>query len=229
MSLAFNTEMTELRATASSAGFSPAISKTLTNTFIAVGGMLAITAVTAFFSLGIQLGLVAFIGLVVAMFGLVIALRWTAKGPMGLVVLAGLSGVMGVLMGPVLTRYLAMPNGASLVATAAGLTAVTTFTCAMVAATSKRDFSKMRSFLIAGLVALLIASVVGIFVQIPALHLTISVIGAMLFTAWLLYDVQAVIRGTETNYINAACGIYLDVINIFNYLLSILGFTSSRD
>lgn len=226
MLLSFITEMSEFRASSFSAGLSPAIVKTLTNTFITVGGMLAITAVAAYLSLGIQFGALAFIALIVAMFGLIIALRKAATSPLGLVVLAALSAVMGISFGPMLTRYLAMPNGASLVATAAGLTALTAFTCAVVAATSKHDFSKMRAFLLAGTIALIVASLVGIFVQIPALHLTISVVGALIFTAWLLHDVQAVIRGSESNYIVAACGIYLDLLNIFNFLLSILGITS---
>jgi FtsH-binding integral membrane protein len=91
---------------------------------------------------------------------------------------------------------------------------------------SKRDFSGVAKFAMIGLVLIILASLANIFFAIPALSLTISVLAIGIFSAFILYDVQRIVNGGETNYISATLALYLDVYNIFTSLLSILGFTS---
>ena len=101
---------------------------------------------------------------------------------------------------------------------------------ATIATTSKRDFSNLGKTLFIGLILLVLASVANLFFAIPALSLAISVIAIGIFSAYILYDVQQVINGGETNYIKATLSIYLDVYNIFVNLLSLLGiFGGNRD
>ncbi len=114
--------------------------------------------------------------------------------------------------------------------TAFGGTATIFGMMATIATISKRDFSGWGKWLFAGLLVVIVAGIAYIFLQLPALHLVISVIAIAIFSAYILYDVQQIINGGETSYISAMLSIYLDVYNIFVNLLSILGiFGGSRD
>ena len=75
----------------------------------------------------------------------------------------------------------------------------------------------------AGALVLLLAIVANIFLQLPALHLTILVLVIAVFSAFILYDVQRVVNGGETNYVSATLAIYLSVYNVFSSLLQLLG------
>ena len=97
------------------------------------------------------------------------------------------------------------------------------FTVASVATVIKRDLSKMGNFLIVGVVLLLIAGIANIFIQSSALMITLSVLAIGIFSAFLLYDLKRIIDGGETNYISATLAVYLDLYNIFQNLLALLG------
>jgi modulator of FtsH protease len=99
-----------------------------------------------------------------------------------------------------------------------------------VASTTKRDFSNLGKFLFAGVILLLVAMVANIFFQIPALALAISAIGVVLFSAYILYDINRIVQGGEDNYITAALAVYLDIYNVFVSLLNLLMMlTGERD
>jgi FtsH-binding integral membrane protein len=101
---------------------------------------------------------------------------------------------------------------------------------ASIATVSKRDFSGLGKWLFAGVIVILVAGVANIFLHLPALYLAISVIAIAIFSAYILYDVQQVVNGGETNYITATLAIYLDLYNIFVNLLQLLGvFGGERD
>jgi len=91
-----------------------------------------------------------------------------------------------------------------------------------IAATAKRDFGFMGKFLFVGMLALLAAMIANMFLQIPALALTISTLVIVVFSLFLLYDLQRIIRGGETNYVMATTGVYLSLFNIFANLLHLL-------
>lgn len=208
---------------------SEGVRKTLFNTFVSVGAMMAITAVVGAASLSLQLGLGAVLGLFAASLVLIFAINYARNSPFGLVLLAAFSGLQGVSMGPVLNHYLNMQGGSGIVASAAGLTALAAFGCAVYAIQSKRDFSRWRGFLFASTLVLLVAMLAAIFIPIPALHIALSAATAVLFTAWLMFDIGAILNGQETNYVSAALSIYLDLLNIFMSLLRLLGVMSSDD
>jgi hypothetical protein len=130
---------------------------------------------------------------------------------------------MGLMMSRLIEYTLGFSNGAGLIMTAFGGTAIIFCGMATIATVSKRDFSGMGKWLFAGVLVILVASLANIFLHLPALQLTISVVAIAIFSAYILYDVQQVVNGGETNYISATLAIYLDVYNVFANLLSILG------
>ncbi|MGE5493404.1 MAG: Bax inhibitor-1 family protein, partial [Actinomycetota bacterium] len=134
----------------------------------------------------------------------------------------GFTFFMGLMLSRILQVALGFSNGGTLIATAAGGTGAIFFTLSAVAATSKRDFSGMGKFLFAGLIVVLLASVANIFFQVPALFLAVSAAVVVLFSAYMLYDINRIVQGGETNYIIATLEVYLDIYNVFVGLLNLL-------
>ena len=132
-----------------------------------------------------------------------------------------LLGLFG--LGSILSMYLALPNGPSIIATAFGGTALIFLGLSGYALTSKRDFSFMGGFLFAGMMVVVLAMVANLFLQIPALALAVSAGIILLMSGFILFDTSRIVRGGETNYIMATYGLYLSIFNIFISLLNILG------
>ncbi len=172
----------------------------------------------------------SFIVFMVVAFGFMFAIEKTKESAIGVAVLLGFTFFMGLMLSRLISYTLGYSNGGTLIMTAFGGTAAILAVMATIATTSKRDFSGMGKWLFVGLMVIVVASIANIFFQIPALYLTVSVIAIGIFSAYILYDVQQVINGGETNYISATLRIYLDVYNIFVNLLSLLGiFGGNRD
>jgi modulator of FtsH protease len=162
--------------------------------------------------------------------GFMYAIEKTKNSGLGVAVLLGFTFFMGLMLTPILTRTLGYSNGGMLIMTAFGGTATILAVMATIATVSKRDFSAMGKWLFAGVIVLILASVANIFLGLSALSIVISMVAIAIFSAYILYDVQQIINGGETNYISATLRIYLDVYNIFTSLLSLLGFAGgSRD
>ena len=100
---------------------------------------------------------------------------------------------------------------------------------ATLAGTIKRDLAPMGKFLFIGVIMLLVAAFANIFLQIPALMIAISLIAIAIFSAFMLYDINRIITGGETNYVTATLAIYLDVYNVFVNLLALLGISSGSN
>jgi modulator of FtsH protease len=174
-----------------------------------------------------MIGFVLFLAIA---FGFLYAIEKTKHSAAGIAVLLGFTFFMGLMLSRLIGVTLGYSNGGTLVMTAFGGTAAIFAVMATVATVSKRDFSGMGKFLFVGVLVILAASVLNIFLQLPALYLVVSVLAIGIFSAYILYDVQQVINGGETNYITATLAIYLDLYNIFANLLSLLGiFGGSRD
>jgi FtsH-binding integral membrane protein len=163
-------------------------------------------------------------------FGFIWGIEKNKDSGVGVALLLGFTFFMGLMLTPLLSRILGFSNGGFLIMTAFGGTAAVFAVLASVATVSKRDFSGMGTWLFAGVVILLLASIANIFLHIPALAIVISVVAIAIFSAYILYDVQQIVNGGETNYIRATLALYLDVYNIFTSLLSLLGiFGGDRD
>lgn len=158
-------------------------------------------------------------------FGLMFAVERNKNNSAGIVWLMAFTFFMGIMLSRMLGFVLSMNNGAQLIMMAFGGTAAIFATMATIATTSKRDFTGMQKTLFIGAVVLILAAIGNIFLQIPALMLTISVLAMIIFSAFMLVDIQRIVNGGETNYISATMAIYLDIYNVFVSLLSILGIT----
>jgi len=192
-----------------------------------LGAWLGVQMNFSFFAGSPFIGLVVFLAIA---FGFMYAIEKTKHSAMGIAVLLGFTFFMGLMLSRLIGHILGYSNGASLIMMAFGGTATIFAVMATIATVSKRDFSNMGKFLFVGVIIALLAMVANIFLQIPALSIAISVMVIGIFSAYILYDVQQVVNGGETNYITATLAIYLDVYNIFANLLSLLGiFGGERD
>jgi modulator of FtsH protease len=127
------------------------------------------------------------------------------------------------MLSRLLAAVLGFANGSSLIMMAFGGTAAVFFAMASLATVIKRDLSNMGKFLFVGAIMLLVAGLINLFVQSSALMITLSVIAIGLFSAFMLYDIKRVLDGGETNYVTATLAIYLDIYNVFQSLLALLG------
>ena len=159
----------------------------------------------------------------VGAFGLMFAIQKYKDSGVGVVLLLVFTFFMGVMLSRLLAFVLGMSNGVSLITMAFGGTAIIFGAMATIATVSKRDFSGLGKWLMVGAVIILVAALANFFLQLPALMLTISVLAIAIFSAFMLYDVQRVVNGGETNYVTATLAIYLDVYNVFSNLLALLG------
>ena len=166
----------------------------------------------------------------VGAFGLMFAIQKYKDSGVGVALLLAFTFFMGVMLSRLLAFVLGFSNGVSLITMAFGGTAVIFGVMATIATVSKRDFSGLGKWLMVGAVIILVAALANFFLQLPALMLTISVLAIAIFSAFMLYDVQRVVNGGETNYVTATLAIYLDVYNVFSNLLALFGiFGGSRD
>jgi modulator of FtsH protease len=157
-------------------------------------------------------------------FGFIFAIQKTKNSAAGVPVLLGFTFFMGLMLAPLLMVTLHYRNGPALIMGACAGTGAVFATMATIATVSKRDFSGMGSWLFAGLIVLVLASIANIFLHIPALYLATLVLCTVIFTGLLLFDVQRIVNGGETNYITATLSIYLDIYNLFSAMLQLLGF-----
>jgi FtsH-binding integral membrane protein len=172
------------------------------------------------------MGFLVFIGIVV---GFVWAIEKNKESSLGVVLLLGFTFVLGVFLTPLLTRTLGYSNGGSLIMMAFGGTAVVFAGMASYATVTKRDFTGMGKYLFIGMLILLVAAFANIFLQLPALAIGLSVLVIALFSFWIVYDVQRIVNGGETNYVTATLGLYLNIYYIFSHLLSLLGIVGGDD
>ena len=157
-----------------------------------------------------------------AVIGLQFAIAANRDSGLGVALLLLMTFILGWWLGPLLTIALALRNGPQLVGYAAIGTGVIFFVMAGIATTTKRDFSFMGKFLFVGMLVLLVAMIANMFLQIPALALTISSLVIVVFSLFLLHDVSRIVNGGETNYVMATTSVYMSLFNIFANLLQLL-------
>jgi modulator of FtsH protease len=183
--------------------------------------------------IGILLGPAAFFVSIVGTLGTLFALMaFRERSPLNLGLLYGFATFEGMAIGLILMRYVSAGMG-GVVVNAALTTAVVTIAAGAYGATTKRDLTGMGGFLLIGLIGVVVASLIGIFVQSPALYIGISAVSVLLFTGLLVFDLNRVAGArstTEGTAIMLAVSVYLDIVNLFLALLRIFGlFGGSRD
>jgi FtsH-binding integral membrane protein len=191
-----------------------------------IGAMIGVTFKFSFFAGSPVIGFVLFLAIA---FGFFYGIEKTKNSGWGVALLLGFTFFMGLMLSRMLGVVLNMKGGGNMIALAFGGTSIIFFAMASLAATIKRDLSGMGKFLMVGVLILILASFANIFLQIPALMLTMIVVAIGIFSAFMLYDINRIITGGETNYITATLNIYLDIYNVFANLLALLGITGGSD
>ena len=178
-------------------------------------------------SLSGGLGLIVFLG---GAFGFMYAIEKTKNSAAGVPVLLAFTFFMGLMLSRIIGMVLGFKNGSELVMTAMGGTAGVFFVMASLASVIKRDISGMGKWLFVGAMVLLVGSVINVFVGSTAGMMALSVMAIGVFSAFMLYDLKRIVDGGETNYISATLALYLDIFNVFQSLLALLGiFGGSND
>ena len=192
-----------------------------------LGAWIGVTTGFSFFSGSPFIGLMIFMAVA---FGFFFAIEKFKNSPIGVALLLGFTFFMGLMLSRLVGHVLGFSNGASLVMTAFGGTAGIFAVMATIATVSKRDFTGMGKWLFVGFLVIFVAAIANIWLQMPALTLTISALAVLIFSAFILVDLQRVVNGGETNYVTATLAVYLSVYNVFSTLLALLGiFGGARD
>lgn len=204
--------------------------KMLSNTYWLLGLTLAFSAFTATLSVMIDLPKSMAQVLMIVGFILLFVVHKMADSAKGLPAIFAFTGVLGASIGPMLSFYLAMDNGPTMVLQALAGTALIFFSLSAYALNTKKDFSYLGGFLFTGLIVAVVAMIANIFLASPALSITISAVVVMIMAGLILFDTSRIIQGGETNYIRATVGLYLNIFNIFVHLLHLIaGFTGGDD
>ncbi len=206
-----------------------ATNKVIRNTYTLLSMTLLFSALTAGISMALHLphpGLLLTLG---GYFGLLFATTKFRNSSLGLVFVFALTGFMGYTLGPILNAYLALPNGGQVVMTAMGATGAIFLGLSGYALTTRKDFSFMGGFLMAGILVAFLAGLGAVFFEMPVLSLAVSSMFVLLMAGLILYETSNIIHGGETNYIMATVTLYVSLFNLFTSLLHLLGFMNGEE
>ena len=194
--------------------------KTLRNTYLLLALSLIPTAIGAFIGLNLSFGILranpilSSLVILAVVYGMFFAIEKNRDSGLGVALLLALTLFLGIILGPLLQVALGLANGAQLVAMAAGMAAIGT--------TTKRNLSFMGSFLAVGVIVVMLAVVANIFFQSPVVHLTICAVFVILCSMLIVFQINQIVQGGETNYVSATLTLYMSIYNLFSSLLQIL-------
>ena len=216
--------------TAATQGIALEQQKVLRNTYL----LLALTMIPTVIGAAIGTSLIDFsflraspilssLAILAIFYGWIFMIERNRDSFVGLGLLLGFTLFLGILLGPLFQVVLGLKNGVQLVMMAAGGTGAVFFVLSGIAASTKRDFSFLGKFMVVGFVVIMLAVLANIFLASPVLHLTLCALFILFSSAVILYQINAIVRGGETNYISATLTLYVAVYNIFTSLLQLLG------
>lgn len=203
--------------------------KVIRNTYLLLSLTLAFAAASAGISAALKLPHPGILLTLVGFFGLLFAVHKLKNSGLGILAVFALTGFMGYTLGPIISRYLGLPNGGEIVMQAMAGTAVIFVGLSAYALTTKKDFSFMVGFLMVGILLAFLAGLAAIFFEIPALSLTVSAAFVLLMSGLILYETSNIIHGGETNYVLATVTLFVSIFNLFTSLLQLLGFMNGDD
>ncbi len=206
-----------------------ATNRVVRNTYLLLSLTLAFSALVAGASAALKLPHPGLLITLVGYFGLLFLTSRFRNSALGLAFVFALTGFMGYTLGPIVSAYLSLPNGHQIVMTAMGGTAATFLGLSAYALVSRKDFSFMGGFLFAGILVAFLGGLAAIFLQIPALSLTVSAAFVLLMAGLILFETGRLVNGGETNYIMATVSLFVAIYNLFLSLMHLLGFAGSGD
>lgn len=197
--------------------------KVIRNTYMLLSMTLLFSALTAGISMSLGLPHPGIILTLVGYFGLLYLTSKYRNSAGGLAAVFALTGFMGYTLGPILTNYLALPNGGQIVMNAMAITGAMFIGLSVYAIQTQKDFSFMGGFLVVGILVGFVAGLGAIFFEMPGLSLAVSAMFVLLMAGLILYETSNIIHGGETNYIMATVTLYVSIFNLFTSLLHLLG------
>ncbi len=213
-----------LTSGSTAAGSLLATHRVLRNTYLLLSATLIFSALMAGLAMALGMPYLGPVVTLVGYFGLLFVTYRLRNSAAGLAAVFGLTGFMGLTLGPMLSAYLsAVPNGGELVMTSLGITGLLFAGLSAYVLKSRKDFSFMGGFLMVGMIGLLAVIVVGLFVDLSAFQMAISAGVVLLMSGFILYETSAIIHGGQDNYILATVSLYVSIYNIFINLLALLG------
>jgi len=201
--------------------------KLVRNTYMLLSMTLAFAALTAGVSMSLNLPPFGFIITLVGYFGLLFLTTKFRDSGLGIAFVFALTGFMGLTLGPMISHYLALPNGTQVVMMAMGGTAAIFLGLSAYVMTTRKDFSFMGGFLVVGILVGFLAGLGAFFFHLPGLSLAVSAMFVLLMSGLILYETSNIIHGGETNYIMATVTLFVTIFNLFTSLLQLLGFASN--
>lgn len=203
-------------------------SRVLRNTYSLLAMTLIFSAVTATVSMALNLPHPGILLTLAGYFGLLfLTTKFRSQG-LGLLFVFALTGFMGYTLGPILSSYLSLPGGNSIVISAMSATAVIFFAMSAIVWTTRKDFSFMGNFLMVGILVGFLAGLGAVFFEMPVLSLVVSSMFVLLMSGLILYQTSEIIHGGETNYIMATVTLFVSIFNLFTSLLHLLGFMNQE-
>ena len=199
------------------------VNKMLKNTYMLLAMTLAFSALCAGIGMAMGVGRLASLGLSIGGLILLFVTLRKADTSAGIFWVFAFTGMEGASLGYILNHYVGMANGPTLIMQALGLTSVIFIALSMYALTTKKDFSFMGGFLFAGLIVVVVASLINMFIGNSVVFMALNAGIALLMTGFILFDTSRIVNGGETNYIRATISLYLDFLNLFIALLNLLG------
>jgi modulator of FtsH protease len=209
-------------------GLSTTQNKVLRSTYMMLGLTMIPTVIGAIIGMGMNFSIIAmhpfmaFGAFMLVTIGMQMAISANRNSSIGVVLLFAYTFLLGLMLGPILQHAANLSNGAQLVGLAAGSTGLIFLTMAAIGATTKKDFSYMGKFLSIGIMVAFIAIIANMFFKLPAFSIAISSIFVMISSAYIMYEVNQIVRGGETNYVMATLSLFISIYNIFTSLLHIL-------
>ncbi len=201
-----------------------ATNKLIKNTYMLLSMTLIFSAIMAGVAMAVRLPLMASMVCSLVSLGLLwFVLPRLANSAAGIWVTFAITGLLGFGLGPVLSHYLSMPNGAQTVMTAMGGTGVIFLGLSGYALTTRKNFSFMAGYLFTGILVAFVAGIGAAIFQVPALSLAVSAVFIMLMAGYILYQTSEMVHGGETNYVLATVGLYIAIYNLVTSLLHLLG------
>jgi len=203
--------------------------KVIRNTYALLSMTLLFSALVAGISMMLALPHPGLMITLVGYFGLLYLTSRYRNSALGLVMVFALTGFMGYTLGPILSFYLAMPNGAGVVMMAMGATGAIFLGLSAYALISRKNFSFMGGFLMVGILVAFLAGLGAVFFELPMLAMAVSSIFVLLMAGLILYQTSDIIHGGETNYIMATVTLYVAIFNLLTSLLHLIGFMTGDD
>ena len=186
------------------------------------------SALATYFSLGLNVSFAGAIAIFISAILLLFALHAVKNTSLRLCILFTFTTLLGASLGPSINHLLNSQNGGDILVQALGITSVMFAGLSYYTIKNQhKDFSRLGTFVFSGLIVVIAAIILNMFLNIPSLSITISAAICLIMSAAIIYDTDRAIR-ENTDYISATASMYLNILNLFTSIIEILKFLNDE-